>query len=360
MKKQMTGYPSIDKPWLKYYSEEAITKDIPEAKIYDYISSCCNGHEKNLCLEYFGKKITYCDFYREIEKVAKAFMALGVWGGEIVSIVAPTTPESIYCVYALNRLGAVANLIDPRLSAENIKEKIECSKFIVALDMIHEKIDVAIDENQKIVGFDIDVATEVCKRLGYELELKPISWTAKEMELNTKSIDCIWNGLSRSPEREEAMLLSDSYMKNNQVAVVLASSDMTKLADLAGKKVVVQSGSTANDAVEADADFKNSLGELISVSDNVQAMLDLETKGSDAVVMDEVVARYYMEKEGNKGKFKLLEGVLAEEEYAIAFRKGDTELCKAVNDTLKAMAADGKLAEIAKKWFGEDITIIGK
>jgi len=239
------------------------------------------------------------------------------------------------------------------------KSDSDTKKFVLGLDDSFPPMGFK-DENQKIVGFDIDVATEVCKRLGYELELKPISWTAKEMELNTKSIDCIWNGLSRSPEREEAMLLSDSYMKNNQVAVVLASSDMTKLADLAGKKVVVQSGSTANDAVEADADFKNSLGELISVSDNVQAMLDLETKGSDAVVMDEVVARYYMEKEGNKGKFKLLEGVLAEEEYAIAFRKGDTELCKAVNDTLKAMAADGKLAEIAKKWFGEDITIIGK
>ena len=215
-----------------------------------------------------------------------------------------------------------------------------------------------VDENQKIVGFDIDVATEVCKRLGYELKLQPISWEAKEQELNTKNIDCIWNGLSVNPERKEAMLLSNSYMKNNQVAVVLATSEYTRIEDLAGKTVVAQNGSTACDALDANASFKNSLKEVVLVSDNVKAMLDLEIGGSDAVIMDEVVARYYMEKDGNKGKFKVLDGVLAEEEYAIAFRKEDTELCKKVNDTLKAMAEDGKLAEISKKWFGKDITTI--
>ncbi len=215
-----------------------------------------------------------------------------------------------------------------------------------------------VNEKQEIVGFDIDVAREVCKRLDFELKLQPISWEAKEQELNTKNIDCIWNGLSVNPERKEAMLLSNSYMKNNQVAVVLASSSFTKLEDLAGKKVIAQNGSTACDAIDANTTFKSSLGEVILVSDNVKAMLDLEIGGSDAVIMDEVVARYYMEKDGNKGKFKVLDGVLAEEEYAIAFRKDDTELCNKVNDTLKAMAEDGTLAEISKRWFGKDITTI--
>ena len=137
----LTGYPSIDKPWLKYYSEKAIAQDIPETKMYDYLSGCFIGHEKNFCLEYFGTKITYQNFIKEIENVAKAFIAFGVVEGEIVSIVAPTTPESIYSVYALNRIGAIANLIDPRLCVENIKEKIACSKYIVALDMISDKME---------------------------------------------------------------------------------------------------------------------------------------------------------------------------------------------------------------------------
>lgn len=239
------------------------------------------------------------------------------------------------------------------------KEKKAENTFILGLDDSFPPMGF-VDENQNIVGFDIDVAKEVCKRLGYTLKLQPISWTAKETELNSKNIDCIWNGLSVSPERQEKFLLSDCYMKNNQVAVVLAGSECTKLEDLAGKKVVCQNSSTASDAIDAMPDFKKSLEEVVYVADNVQAMLDLETKGSEAVIMDEVVARYYMEKESNKDKFKILDGVLSEEEYAIAFRKDDKELCDKVNKTLKEMAKDGKLAEISNKWFAKDITIISK
>ena len=232
-------------------------------------------------------------------------------------------------------------------------------KFVLGLDDAFPPMGFRDDDNN-IVGVDIDVATEVCKRLDWELELKPISWEAKEQELNTGSITCIWNGLSINDERKEKMLLSDAYMTNNQVAVVLADSDMENIEDLKGKKVVIQNGSTASDAVEAAAEFAKSLGELVRVDNNVTAMMDLQTGGSDAVVMDEVVARYYMEKDDNKGKFKLLDGTLLEEQYAIAFKKGNTETCDKVNATLKEMAKDGKLAEISKKWFGSDITIIEK
>lgn len=216
------------------------------------------------------------------------------------------------------------------------------------------------DDNNNIVGFDIDVATEVCKRQNWKLTLKPINWDTKEQELNTGSITCIWNGLSVSEKRQKEMQLSDSYMANNQVAVVLADSNLNSMDDLKGKKVAIQNGSTASDAIEAHPDFEKSLGEVVRVNNNVTAMMDLSTKSSDAVVMDEVVAKYYMQKDENKGKFKVLEGELSKEEYAIAFKKGNTETCDAVNATLKEMAKDGKLAEISKKWFGEDITTIGK
>lgn len=227
----MRCYPSIDKPWLKYYSEEAITQDIPEAKIYDYISSCCNGHEKNLCLEYFGTKITYRDFYREIEKVAKSFVALGVSEGEIISIVAPTTPESIYCVYALNRLGAVANLIDPRLSAENIKEKIECSKFIVALDMIREKMDVAINENQKVVFFSIAESFPWYLQILYEIKARKKVSYGKRVALK-------WKEFIKSGGSVEQII--DVPYQKDKVAIMVSTSGTTgksKLAQLTNDNV---------------------------------------------------------------------------------------------------------------------------
>lgn len=214
------------------------------------------------------------------------------------------------------------------------------------------------DENQEIVGFDIDVATEVTKRMGVTLKLQPVDWDAKEQELATKNIDCIWNGLTITEEREQNMTMSKSYMKNTQVVVVPADSEIQTVADLKDKKVVIQSGSTAADALEANKELKDSFAELVMVDDNVQAMMDLNVGGSDAVVMDEVVARYYTSLEKQKGKFRILEESLADEVYGVAFRKGDTALADEVNKQIKAMKDDGTLSEISNKWFGQDIVEI--
>ncbi len=212
------------------------------------------------------------------------------------------------------------------------------------------------DDKGNIVGFDIDLAKEVSKRMGVELVLQPISWDAKEVELSTKNIDCIWNGMSYNDERAKNMQLSQTYMLNTQVAVVLADSSINTLADLAGKKVVVQNGSTASDAVESDEAFKKSLGELIKVDNNVQALLDLKVSGSDCVILDEVVARYYTSKDA--GAYKILDEKLADEEYVIGFRKGESALNNEVEKHLKDMKADGTLAKISTEWFGTDITTI--
>ncbi len=237
-------------------------------------------------------------------------------------------------------------------SLEDIKTK---GKLILGLDDAFPPMGFK-DDNQEIVGFDIDVAREVCKRMGIELEIQPISWDAKEVELSTKNIDCIWNGMTYNEERAKSMTLSIPYMQNTQVAVVLAGSDVNTLADLAGKTVIIQNGSTASDAVDANADFKSSLKELVKVEDNVQALLDLKVSGSDAVVMDEVVARYYTEKE--EGTYKILEETLADEDYVVGFRKGDKTLCAEVEKHLKEMAADGTLTQISETWFGKNLTTI--
>jgi polar amino acid transport system substrate-binding protein len=213
-----------------------------------------------------------------------------------------------------------------------------------------------LNDNQEIVGFDIDVAKEVTKRMGVELVIQPISWEAKELELSTKNIDCIWNGMTYNEERAKSMTLSIPYMKNTQVAVVLATSDVSTLSDLSGKSVIIQSGSTASDAIDNNETFKNSLKELIKVKDNVQALLDLKISGSDAVIMDEILARYYTEKE--EGTYKILDETLAEEDYVIGFRKGEDTLRSEVEKHLKEMDADGTLASISETWFGTDVTTI--
>lgn len=212
------------------------------------------------------------------------------------------------------------------------------------------------NEDLEIVGFDIDVAKEVCKRMGVELKLQPISWDAKEQELATRNIDCIWNGMSYNKDRAKTMTLSVTYMKNTQVAVVLADSSINTLDDLAGKTVVIQNGSTAADAMDANPDFTNSLKKLVKVDDNIQALMDLKVAGSDAVVMDEVVARYYAHQE--EGVYRVLDEVLADEEYVIGFRKGENALCEEIERHLSEMKADGTLVTIANTWFGKDITTI--
>jgi polar amino acid transport system substrate-binding protein len=237
-------------------------------------------------------------------------------------------------------------------SLEDIKAK---GNLILGLDDAFPPMGFK-DDNQEIVGFDIDVAREVCKRMGVELKIQPISWDAKELELSTKNIDCIWNGMTYNKDRAKSMTLTMPYMKNTQIAVVLADSNINTLKDLAGKTVVIQNGSTASDAIDANKEFKDSLKDLVKVDDNVQALLDLKVSGSDAVVMDEVVARYYTEKEA--GTYKILDETLADEDYVVGFRKSDESLCTEVEKYLKEMAGDGTLAKISETWFGKDLTTV--
>ena len=208
------------------------------------------------------------------------------------------------------------------------------------------------DENNNIVGFDIDVATEVANRMGVELKLQPIEWSTKEMELNTGSVDCLWNGLSIDDERKQAMDLSEPYMTNRMVLVVLNDSEYTDQASLAGKTIGVQNGSTAEKILE-ESDFAKTIGNTIGFKDNVTAFMELETKGIDAIFMDEVVANYAITSQ-NKD-FKVLEDGLTEEEYAVGFKKGNTALKNEVQKYIDEMKADGTMTQISEKWFGKDV-----
>lgn len=213
-------------------------------------------------------------------------------------------------------------------------------------------------ENGEYTGFDLEVAQEVCNRLGVELEVQPINWDAKAMELNSGNVDCLWNGMTITEELKQELLFSDPYMNNEQVVVVMEDSPVQSLADLAGKKLGIQAGSSANVALDSKADFKASLGEVVPFENNMTALMDLEAGGLDAVLVDSIVANYNIAKSGKA--YRVLDESLAAEEYGIGFRKGDQALRDAVQEVLNEMAKDGKLAEISTKWFSKDITTIGK
>ncbi len=211
------------------------------------------------------------------------------------------------------------------------------------------------DSDGEIVGFDIDLAREVVDRLGVELRLQPIDWDAKILDLNSGDIDVIWNGLTITDERKEAIDFSKPYIANRQIVIVLADSGIDRKADMAGAKVGIQLGSSAEDAVNSDPATRDSFEELNKYQDNVQALMDLETGRIDAVVVDEILGRYYISQ--RPGVFDVATDYFAEEEYGIGFRKGETELVEAVDAALDDMVADGTAAEISEKWFGENVLL---
>ena len=213
-----------------------------------------------------------------------------------------------------------------------------------------------VNENNEIVGFDIDLAKEVTKRMGVTLKLQPIDWSSNILELNSGNIDCIWNGFTISEDRKAEVNFTDPYMQNRQVVVVRGDSNINSLADLAGKTLCLQAGSSAADALAGNASFKASLKEVVELSDNVTAFMELEGKTSDAILMDEIVAAYYITQ--NKKDYKILDESLADEQYGVGFRLGDQTLRDEVNNQLKAMSADGTLAKISNTWFGKDVTVI--
>lgn len=214
-----------------------------------------------------------------------------------------------------------------------------------------------MDESGEYVGFDLDVAQKVCDNLGWELVKKPINWDSKDMELNSGNIDCIWNGFTMTG-REDGYTWSEPYMENSQVFVVAGDSGIKSQADLAGKVVECQVDSSAEAALKEVPDLTATFAQLLTTADYNTAFMDLEQGAVDAIAMDVVVAGYQISQ--RNADFVILEDSLAAEEYAIGFKKGNTELKDKVQGALEEMAADGTLKTISEKWFGKDITTIGK
>jgi len=240
---------------------------------------------------------------------------------------------------------------------KSLQSILDKQKLVLGLDDSFPPMGFRNEQNE-IVGYDIDLAKEVASRLGVELVPQPIDWAAKEQELNTGEIDCIWNGFTITEERKKNVLYTPPYLRNAQVIVVKGNSTVHSLKDLAGKNVGTQAGSSSIDAIDEAPEFKASLKQVVEYKDFLTALMDLDVGGVDAVVIDLVVANDNINRSGKN--FRIIGETLGEEEFGIGFRLNDKSLCNKVWEILLEMASDGTVAKIATKWLGADISIIGK
>lgn len=231
------------------------------------------------------------------------------------------------------------------------KKKEDRETFVVGFDAEFPPYGYK-DEDGDYVGFDLELAEEVCRRRGWELVKQPIDWEQKNMELNSGAIDCIWNGFTVNG-REEDYTWTTAYVDNSQVVVVRKDSDIESLSDLKGKVVAVQSDSaalaafTSEDATEENLALARSFKELMQIGNYVSAFLDLDSGSVDAVCIDVGVAYYQLNQNPN---FKILKETVSSEKYGVAFKYGNMTLRDEVQETLEEMYNDGTLQKIASHW----------
>lgn len=232
-------------------------------------------------------------------------------------------------------------------------------KFVVGFDAEFPPYGYK-DDKGEYVGFDLDLAKEVAERNGWELVKQPIDWDAKDMELKSGNIDCIWNGFTING-REDKYTWSSPYINNSQVFVVGTASKIDNQAGLSGKVVAVQKDSSALAAIndEENKDLKSSFKKVIEFGDYNTAFLELEMGTVDAIAMDIGVAKVQMASRNNKG-FVILSDYLSSEQYGVGFLLGNEKLRDKVEASLMEMLDDGTFLKIAKKWDLQDSISLGK
>ena len=211
------------------------------------------------------------------------------------------------------------------------------------------------DENDEIVGFDIDLAKAVGEELGIKVEFKPIDWDAKDGELKSKKIDCVWNGMSWTKDRDKSMSLSYKYM-NNKIIVMSADNNINikDSSELSNYKISTQADSSALDGLKADKNYDKFKDNIKEYKDYAAAYLDMKAGRVDVMVIDKVMGEY------TYPELKTSDYIFMDDFYAVGFRKGDKELTAKVNEALKMIMDNGKGKEISQKWFKNDDSFIVK
>lgn len=211
------------------------------------------------------------------------------------------------------------------------------------------------DEANNLIGFDIDLANAVGEELGVEIVFQPIDWDAKEMELESQNIDCIWNGMSQTPQREESMTLSQPYLNNRIIIMTVPGVNIAVKEDLLNYQLGTQAKSSALEVIQADEIYPEIQDNLSEYRTYDECILDMQAGRIQAMIVDEVLGQY--KNKNLTEKFTTSSVELVEDFYVIGFRKGDTELCKKVEGAIKALNENGKGPEISQKWFGENLLL---
>lgn len=206
------------------------------------------------------------------------------------------------------------------------------------------------DADGVFTGFDTELATAVCEKLGLEPEFVEINWETKEIELASKAIDCIWNGLTITDERKANMAISDPYVLNAQVVVMKADSSYENTASLAGKLVVAEAGSAGEETVKADEGLQKA--DYIAKEVQTACLMEVAAGTADAAVLDLTLANASIGEGTDYANLKIMDR-LAVEEYGIAFRKG-SDIVDEVNNSLKALKEEGVTDKLAEK-YGLDL-----
>lgn len=215
------------------------------------------------------------------------------------------------------------------------------------------------DKDGELTGFDIELSKAVFDLTGTKVKYQPIDWAMKETELDNGTIDMIWNGYTKTPERESKVLFTDTYMKNLQVLVTPKAGNVTDFAGMKGKKVGAQEGSsgynTFNNQPESLKDLVADNEATLYASFN-EAFIDLEHKRIDGLLIDRVYAEYYLTSTGKAEAYNVIDSPFEQEDFAVGVRKDDQGLADKINAGFKELQENGTFAEISTKWFGEDVT----
>lgn len=232
--------------------------------------------------------------------------------------------------------------------ADGAQETNEVKTYVVGFDNTFAPM--GFEKDGENMGFDIDLAKKVEEKMNVKFKFQSIDWTLKEAELESKNIDMIWNGYSITDQRKEKVLFSVPYMKNRVLILVNKDSDIQAKEDLKGKIVSTQDQSSALDALVEDQ-ISQELKEIVTYASFNDVFSDLETDRAAAIVVDETMGLYYLSNTGESDKFRILKDDLGSEEYAVGFRKDDTELVENFNKALKELEDEGEIQKIYEKWF---------
>ena len=272
-----------------------------------------------------------------MKRLVSAFLA----GAMALSLAACGGAASTSTVASSAASGSAAASETAASDLDYIKEK---GKLVIGYT-VYEPMNYT-DADGNFTGFDTELATAVCEKLGVEPEFVEINWDTKVVELDAKSIDCIWNGMTLTDDIMANTATTKAYAKNAQVVVVKDGTDYASTADLVGKTVVAEAGSAGEAAIEGDEDLAQA--DYVSKSVQTDCLMEVAAGTADAAVLDLTLANAMIGAGTDYASLAIVDELNAEE-YGVAFRKG-SDAAAAVDAAFDELKADGTMQALAEKY----------